>query len=258
MFSTWWLTISSALTRKDVVTQIKCLWKHVVVQFTGYRECQTLVLAWGSSRDSSCVNLVFSCLLTELRESVERLGGVTDSKNEMVWWNWQDQTPEKSWDVSVLHPHPARLKGVDQECCRQWHWKKRQVLSVNIWLCEGGGDIALGKLCNDRPRLEGQSAGEGALLMILRCASHTGPHFKSYKDEKGVVRQQKPTGKYQGNISKEIRDVPLRRQYMSAQLWCLYTKTCRTGNKQEDLGNLWPENYDLLDWILVGQVSCLQ
>lgn len=179
----------------------------------------------------------------------------------MEWWNWQDQTTEKSWDVSVLHPHPARLKGVDQECCRQWHWKKRQALSVNIWFCDGGGDITLGKLWNDRPRLEGQSAGDGALLMILRCASHTGPRFKSYKDEKGVVRQQKPTGKYQGNISKESRDgCPSKKTtYVSPAVMPLHQYM---QNRQQTGGawkfmtrELWPSWHY---WILVGQVSCLQ
>lgn len=54
--------------------------------------------------------------------------------------------------------------------------------------CDGRGDNrAFGKLWYDRPRLEGQSVGECALLMTLRYASHTGPCLKSFEDEEGVL-----------------------------------------------------------------------
>lgn len=43
--------------------------------------------------------------------------------------------------------------------------------------------LVLGKLLDERQRLEEQSAGEGPLLLTLTCAGHTGAHLQSYRNE---------------------------------------------------------------------------
>lgn len=46
--------------------------------------------------------------------------------------------------------------------------------------------LAIGKLWDDRSRLEGQDASKGLLPVALNYASHTRPHFQSYRDESGT------------------------------------------------------------------------
>lgn len=54
MLCTWTKVLSSTHTRKELVTQMEHLQNHAVVQASGSRECQNLVLLPEGSRDN-CV-----------------------------------------------------------------------------------------------------------------------------------------------------------------------------------------------------------
>lgn len=46
--------------------------------------------------------------------------------------------------------------------------------------------LVLGKLWDERQRLEKQGTSEGTLPLTLKCAGHTGVHLESYRGEPGT------------------------------------------------------------------------
>ncbi|RMC14001.1 hypothetical protein DUI87_09085 [Hirundo rustica rustica] len=85
--------------RKDLVTQKEHPQKHAVVQVSGSRECQSLVLLPEGSRDNTNNNMRchqandLLILLVELRDEVEQLRSTGDSEEEIERWN---QSPQSS------------------------------------------------------------------------------------------------------------------------------------------------------------------
>ncbi|PKU39574.1 rna-directed dna polymerase from mobile element jockey- hypothetical protein [Limosa lapponica baueri] len=76
MVSTWQKVMLSTSARMDVGTQAELPQKHVAIQLTGCRECQSLSLVKGVSYENCCVcceqvNNLLS-LVAELREEVKR------------------------------------------------------------------------------------------------------------------------------------------------------------------------------------------
>jgi len=74
-------TRQKALARKDVVTQMECAPKNVVVQAPGCSKCLSL-LPVQSSRNSACMSFeqvddVLS-MAAKLKEEVERLRGIRE------------------------------------------------------------------------------------------------------------------------------------------------------------------------------------
>ena len=98
------------------------------------------------------------------------------------------------------------------------------------------------------PRLEGQGASEGPQPVALRCAGYTGAHLKSYGDEPGAPEV---IGANRETLVKYLKGIKVcsskKVTWPTAQLKCLYTSACSTGNKQEELeATVLPESYDLV------------
>lgn len=83
MVSTW----QKFLTRKNVVTQIECLPKNVVVHISGCSECLSLLLVVKGSRAFNCMmceqvdNLL--TVVVKLKEEVKRLRSIRECEREI-------------------------------------------------------------------------------------------------------------------------------------------------------------------------------
>jgi len=74
-----------------VGTQTEAPRKNAGVQVSGCRECLSLALVPGDSRDNGCVpcgqvNDLLG-LVAELKEEVERLRSIRECEREMGWWS---------------------------------------------------------------------------------------------------------------------------------------------------------------------------
>lgn len=80
------------------------------------------------------------------------------------------------------------------------------------WTKAAPRELVSGKLWDDMEGLE--VLVRPPLPLILKCAGHTGAHLQFTEMSQGLLRWQKPTWKHQGNISEELRGVPVGRQQL--------------------------------------------
>lgn len=88
MVATW----TKAVVRKTVGIQTGAPHKHMGIQATGCRECQSLVLAMEGSGDNSCVRFKqvndLLSLVIKLKDEVERLRSIRECEREIDWWTY--------------------------------------------------------------------------------------------------------------------------------------------------------------------------
>lgn len=79
-----WRKVTSTLSKKEVGTQSELLKKHVAIQRSGCRECQSFTPSLGSCRYNDYVRCEqvedLVSMVAELQEEVEKLRGIWDSE----------------------------------------------------------------------------------------------------------------------------------------------------------------------------------
>ena len=84
-------TRQKALAKKNVVAQMECVPKNLMVQVSDCREFLILLLLVKGSRNSTCSQLMqvddlFSMVM-ELKEGVQRSRSFGECKREIDWWS---------------------------------------------------------------------------------------------------------------------------------------------------------------------------
>jgi len=125
MVSTQQKATTSALARNELPTQTELPGKDTAAQVSGCRECHQLALEMDGSGEDSCVRYdqldYLLGLVAELRDKADRLKGISESEQDIDWWNHaltspkpeQGQPPEKAHDqrdpVSSPHQEAGRV-----------------------------------------------------------------------------------------------------------------------------------------------------